>query len=127
MKAISNRRGTRFALALAATSLLLGACAVMPTGPSVMALPGSGKTIEQYQADAVACQQQAAAVAGSVSYASMSWYQLQRGYDSIYLQCMYASGNRVPAPRVYAGGPSRTDPRYPPPDAPPPANLPPGK
>jgi hypothetical protein len=127
MKAISNRRGTRFALALTAASLLLGACTVMPAGPGVLALPGSRKTIEQYQSDNVACQQQASAVAASVYYSTIPWYQLQRGYDSVYLDCMYASGNRVPAPRVYAGAPSRTDSGYPPPDAPPPANLPPGK
>lgn len=32
-----------------------------------------------------------------------SYYDLQRQYDSAYIQCMYAHGNRVPA-RVYGGG-----------------------
>lgn len=165
-------------------SLLLGACTVMPTGPTVLALPGSSKTVEQYQVDAATCQQYAgtiiassgggtaavadnnaasAAAAGTLlgaatgaaigsasgqagqgaaigagmgllfggaagsSYASMSSYQLQRGYDSVYLECMYARGNRVPVPRRYAGGPSRpvysnaTPPAYPPANAPPPS------
>jgi hypothetical protein len=202
MKAIFGRRGARSALPLAAASVLLGACTVMPAGPSVMALPGSSKTVEQYQVDVAACQQYAGAVvaasgggtaavadnnaastaaagallgaatgaiigsatgqagqgaaigagtgllfggmAGS-TYTSMSSYHLQRGYDSAYLQCMYARGNRVPMPRGYAGGPSRpvytysnaspggypppnvSPSSYPPPDAPPPANLPPRK
>lgn len=35
----------------------LGACATVPTGPSVMVLPGSGKSFEQFQADDAACRQ----------------------------------------------------------------------
>jgi hypothetical protein len=189
----------RFLLLLAA-SALLGACTVMPTGPSVMALPGSSKTAEIYQGDVAACQQYAGSVmaansgtaavadnnaattaaagtmlgaatgaiigaatgqagqgaaigagfgllfggmAGS-SYSSMSSYQLQRGYDSAYLQCMYAHGNRVPMPPAHARAPSQpaysypqeSGPGYPPPGTapppgvsgsgyPPPANVPP--
>lgn len=37
--------------------LALGACTVMPTGPSVMALPGSGQSIERFRADDVYCRQ----------------------------------------------------------------------
>jgi len=36
---------------------LLGACATVPTGPSVMVLPGTGKSFEQFQADDAACRQ----------------------------------------------------------------------
>ena len=36
--------------------LLLGACASVPTGPSVMALPGSGKNFEQFRADDAECR-----------------------------------------------------------------------
>jgi len=182
-------RGVGSAALLAAASLLLGACTVMPTGPSVMALPGSSKSVGQYQVDVADCQQYAGAViaassggmaaaadnsaaseaaAGAVvgaatgaiigsatgqasqgaaigagtgllfggaagsSYTAMSSYQLQRGYDSAYLQCMYARGNRVPMPRGYGGGPSRpvylnsppATASYPPPDTPPPPGLP---
>ena len=36
---------------------LLGACASVPTGPSVMVLPGGGKSFEQFQADDGTCRQ----------------------------------------------------------------------
>ena len=35
----------------------LGACATVPTGPSVMVLPGGGKSFEQFQADDAICRQ----------------------------------------------------------------------
>jgi hypothetical protein len=179
---------TRSAALLAAASILLGACTVMPVGPSVMALPGSGKNVGQYQVDVADCQQYAGSVvaasggataaaadnsaassaaAGAVfgaaagailgsatgqagqgaaigagtgllfggaagsSYTAMSSYQLQRGYDSAYLQCMYARGNKVPMRSSYARGPSRpvylgappASSSYPPPDTPPPPGL----
>lgn len=38
-------------------ALLLGACVTVPTGPSVMALPGTNKSFDQFQADSFACQQ----------------------------------------------------------------------
>ena len=58
-----------------------------------------------------------AAGANALAYSS---YDLQRMYDSAYIQCMYAHGNRVPA-RVYGSRP------YPAPSysAPPPEDVPP--
>lgn len=48
-----------------------------------------------------------------------SYYALQRQYDTAYIQCMYARGNRVPA-RVYQGGYSGyPSPYYAAPSAPP--------
>lgn len=41
-------------------SLLLAACASVPTGPSVMALPGTGKTFEQFRVDDMQCRDYAA-------------------------------------------------------------------
>jgi len=38
-------------------SLLLTACATVPTGPSVMVLPGNGRNFEQFQADNAVCGQ----------------------------------------------------------------------
>ena len=35
----------------------LSACATVPTGPSVMALPGTGKNFDQFQADEWSCRQ----------------------------------------------------------------------
>lgn len=41
--------------ALSAT-LLVAACTTMPSGPSVMVLPGSGKSFDQFRADDMACR-----------------------------------------------------------------------
>jgi hypothetical protein len=38
---------------------LLSACVTVPTGPSVMVLPGSNKNFDQFQADGYACNQYA--------------------------------------------------------------------
>jgi hypothetical protein len=45
--------------------LLLTGCATVPTGPSVMVLPGSGKSFEQFQGDDGVCRQWALAQTGS--------------------------------------------------------------
>jgi hypothetical protein len=39
--------------------LLLGGCVSMPSGPSVMALPGSSKSFEQFRGDDFECRQYA--------------------------------------------------------------------
>ncbi len=39
--------------------LLLSACVSMPSGPSVMVLPGSGKSFDQFRFDDAACRQYA--------------------------------------------------------------------
>lgn len=36
--------------------LLLAGCATVPTGPSVMALPGTGKSFDQFRADDAECR-----------------------------------------------------------------------
>ena len=46
------------------TLLALGACVTTPSGPSVMVLPGTGKTFDQFRADDGLCQQYAAAQVG---------------------------------------------------------------
>jgi len=43
----------------------LSGCATIPTGPSVMVLPGQGKTFEQFQTDDAVCRQWASAQAGT--------------------------------------------------------------
>ncbi|OGW40183.1 MAG: hypothetical protein A2Y97_10830 [Nitrospirae bacterium RBG_13_39_12] len=45
---------------LSLAMLAVAGCATVPSGPSVMALPGSGKTFEQFQADDAICRQWAA-------------------------------------------------------------------
>jgi outer membrane lipoprotein SlyB len=48
------------------SALLLGACVTVPTAPTVMALPGSNKTFDEFQADAYSCQQFAQQMVGGV-------------------------------------------------------------
>lgn len=47
----------KIAFAAAGAALLLGACTTMPTGPSVMVLPGTGKSFDQFKADDFECRQ----------------------------------------------------------------------
>ncbi|MEP6942028.1 MAG: glycine zipper family protein [Betaproteobacteria bacterium] len=44
--------------------LVLAACVTVPSGPSVMVLPGTSKTFDAFQADSFACQQYAQASLG---------------------------------------------------------------
>jgi hypothetical protein len=99
---------------LVAAALVVGACTAMPSGPSVMVLPGSNKTFDQFLGDDHNCRQFAlgqvggassrqgsatAAVSGSAvgpSNSSGPGYDAQHRYDATYIQCMYASGHRVP-------------------------------
>ena len=46
-------------IAIAAGALALGACTVMPAGPSVMVLPGTGRTMDSFRTDDVACREYA--------------------------------------------------------------------
>lgn len=50
--------------ALLAGATLLGACTVLPSGPNVMVLPGTGRTLESFQADDASCRQFAYAQIG---------------------------------------------------------------
>ncbi|HUM18579.1 MAG TPA: glycine zipper family protein, partial [Candidatus Nitrosotalea sp.] len=61
----------RVSAALVAVSgLLVTACATVPSGPSVMVLPGTGKTFEQFQGDDATCRQWALQQSGSASDAA---------------------------------------------------------
>lgn len=52
---------------LLAAVVFLPACATMPTGPSVMVLPGSGKTFDQFRIDDALCRQYANQQIGGVA------------------------------------------------------------
>jgi len=54
----------QWALALTG-GFLLSACATVPTGPSVMVLPGSGRSFPQFQTDDANCRNWAAWQAGT--------------------------------------------------------------
>ena len=103
---------------LVASISLLSGCATMPVAPSVMALPGSGKSLEQFAADDTTCHQWAAqrvqeTAQGAPAGQSYGASGPQQWYDMAYLQCMYAKGNRIPG--VPTGSP-------PPPGPPPPSS-----
>jgi hypothetical protein len=137
----------RAGLAACATALAaLAGCAIVPNGPSTMALPGTGRSFAQFQVDDEACRRfalgriggqtaqrsandavAAAAVTGAVVGAvagaaiggssgagvgagtglivgtvagsgssAATGHDAQRRYDQAYVQCMYASGHKVP-------------------------------
>jgi len=162
-------------LALLASLTFLGACSVMPQGPSVTALPGTGKTFDQFRADDNSCRQYAYQQVGGVSSnqaatasalgsaavgtalgaaagaafngshgaavgagagllagsvfganaAQGSAYEVQQRYDNAYVQCMYASGERVPVPGHLSTAPAAAY-YYAPPYVSPPPPPPPG-
>lgn len=138
---------------LMAAALTAG-CVVMPSGPSVTVLPGTGKSFDRFRGDDYSCRQFALAQSGGVSAsqaanntaagsalvgtalgaaagaaldggtgaavgagvglltgaavgassAQYAGYGTQQRYDTAYVQCMYASGHRVPA-YAYPGAP----------------------
>ncbi len=144
-----------FYLAVGLVSLLLTGCVSPPTEPSVMVLPGTGKSYDRFQQDQVICQNSArnsvnggaqtaannavgtaaagtlvgataGALIGSASHnagagavvgagtgllvgSSMgnnaAWRSsdsLQDTYDRVYIQCMYAKGNKIPVDTRYS-------------------------
>jgi OmpA family protein len=52
-------------LIISGAVLVLGACTTMPTGPSVMVMPGTGKNFDQFKADDYECRQFASAQVGN--------------------------------------------------------------
>ena len=118
--AAAMKRTHSLRFAAVAALLALAACAELPTSPSVLALPGSNQTLQQFEPDDLECRSYAAKrlppAEGSASY-----YDLQRRYDFAYIQCMYAKGHRVPVPADYTRGPPQ------PPPAPQPVPPPPPK
>ena len=105
--------------------LVMGGCATIPKGPSVMVLPPPEKPFEVFQADDAVCRTWAAqqiglspqetvnqntvtgaaigaasglllgTAAGADSARVYGW-EAQRRYDIAYMQCMYAKGNQIP-------------------------------
>jgi len=168
---------SRFFIMLSSTVMLaVTGCVSLPNGPSIMVLPGSGVSFEQFRNDDAVCQQYAAfqvggttanqaavssgvtsaaagtalgaatgaaigggrgaaigagtgLVAGSLvgtGAAGSSMYEVQRRYDTAYIQCMYAKGHQVPVSGQFSGAiPQQAVPPAlsipPPPPGPPPA------
>ncbi|MBK5913288.1 glycine zipper family protein [Rhodocyclus purpureus] len=63
MKSLSTRSAPLLALS---ALLLIGGCAVVPTGPSVLSLPGTSKSFDQFRIDDADCRQYALASIGGV-------------------------------------------------------------
>ncbi len=109
---------------LLVTVSLLSGCATIPAAPSVMALPGPGKTLEQFHAEDTLCRQWAAQraqeTAKGASAGQRYGWAVQQWYDMAYQQCMYAKGNRIPAAM---SGPLPPPPPAPAPPGPPPAGA----
>lgn len=80
-------------LAAFGVAAVIGGCASAPTGPSVMVLPGTGKTMDQFQAEDGRCRQVAA---GELQHVPQGSVPAQQRYDMAYMQCMYAAGNQIP-------------------------------
>ncbi|HEX8012171.1 MAG TPA: glycine zipper family protein [Casimicrobiaceae bacterium] len=59
------RTRLRYLLPLAA-ALVLAGCVTVPTGPAVMALPGTGKSFDAFRADDISCRQYAQSSLGPV-------------------------------------------------------------
>jgi Glycine-zipper domain len=53
------------AVATGLVALVVSGCATIPAGPSVMVLPGTGKSFEQFQTDDAVCRQWAAQQTGT--------------------------------------------------------------
>ena len=53
------------------TPLLLGACSVMPSGPSALVLPGTGKSFEQFRTDDFSCRNYAQSQLSGAQQASV--------------------------------------------------------
>jgi len=66
----------------------LAGCTTGPIGPSILVLPGSGISFEQFQADDATCREWAGRQAASG--------EQQRQYDIAYQQCMYLKGHVIP-------------------------------
>ena len=110
-RANEMRRTTAALLALFA----LAGCMTAPTGPTIFALPGRDKALEQFTADDGRCRQYATERVGAV--AQDNAVDMQRRYDTAYIQCMYAAGHKVPVAGIFASQPPGAPPPPPAPSA----------
>mgnify|MGYP003392694976 CR=1 FL=1 len=79
-------------------SFLLAACSTMPSGPSVLVLPGAGKDFDRFHGDDLTCRQFTHAPIAKSQGEADSRDESQQNYDILYIQCMYSKGHQVPVP-----------------------------
>ncbi|MGR9580720.1 hypothetical protein ACU80S_19765, partial [Pandoraea sputorum] len=65
-----SKRRLATPLAIVAAAATLAGCAVVPGGPSVMALPGTNKSFDQFRQDDFNCRQFASGQNGGMDTAS---------------------------------------------------------
>ncbi|MGE0386368.1 MAG: hypothetical protein AB7Q97_16695 [Gammaproteobacteria bacterium] len=87
---------TKTLVAAACTALLAG-CAVMPTGPGVMVLPGTGRSFDQFRGDDAMCRQFAASQVGGTSAG-------QAGQDAALRSAAVGTALGAAAGAAIAGG-----------------------
>ena len=110
--------------------VVLAGCVSFPTGPNIMALPGTGVPFEQFRNDDAQCEQYASSQIVRNGSAG-SEYEMQQRYDVAYVQCMYAKGHKVPVSGQFSGAipqnnavvPSENIPPPPPGIPPPPPGM----
>ena len=62
--------GSKWMLLPVMVAIGLGGCATIPTGPTVMVLPGRGRTLKQFQSDDLFCRQWAVQQIGTTPAAA---------------------------------------------------------
>lgn len=67
-----TRRAARLPVAAVTALLALSGCVTAPQGPTVAVMPGTGKSLEQFQADSITCQQFAQASIGGPTQAAQN-------------------------------------------------------
>lgn len=77
---------------------MLNACTTLPSSPSVLVLPGTGKNFEQFHTDDLMCRQFAHTQMTASQGEFDSKDEGQQSYDISFIQCMYGKGHRVPVP-----------------------------
>ncbi len=76
----------------------LTACSVMPSGPSVLVLPGAGKCFDLFHNDDLICRKFVLSQLGATQQKPASQDNTQQDYDIAYMQCMYSQGHQIPVP-----------------------------
>jgi hypothetical protein len=61
---LENRMNRTLRISFLAALLALASCVTVPSGPSIMSLPGTGKSFDQFRADDFECRQFASLQAG---------------------------------------------------------------
>ncbi len=102
---------------------LLSACATMPSGPSILVLPGTGKNFDQFHSDDLSCRQLSHSQLSSSQQQPDSREDAQQDYDIAYIQCMYGKGHRVPVPGGLSYGTQQGWHPPPPPNLPSPPQM----